>query len=260
MPGTKGDVVGRFPFGAPVLPRGTEVPDRAYSVLVLGAYPSALHVRWTPPGGYGRPVTALPVDNEPTPFWDGDSAETQAEFEQWRQQWFDPRWGSVTPAALNGPSGRDLVARWLAPLGYSREDAFITDCLPTARASDGVAARLADRYRPVVAGLGAPEVDLGQHPSENDIVTEALREEADRLTAQVRAVDPELVVTLGNAAARVLAGLGDERDLEARLRADSYGQERHVTIAGRTVPWQALVHPATPKAWAERHLAWAGTR
>jgi hypothetical protein len=180
--------MGRFPFGAPVLPRGTEVPDRAYPVLVLGAYPSALHVRWSPPAGYGRPVTALPVDNEPTPFWDGDSAETQALFEHWCHQWFDPKWG------------------------------------------------------------------------ENDIVTEALREEADRLTAQVQAADPELVVTLGNAAARVLATLGEQPDREAVLRADTYGQERQVTIASRTIPWQALVHPATTKAWAERHVAWQGTR
>src|SRR5687768_4385608 len=29
--------VGQFPFGAPVLPCGTELPDRLYPVLVLGA-------------------------------------------------------------------------------------------------------------------------------------------------------------------------------------------------------------------------------
>jgi hypothetical protein len=187
--------VGRFPFGAPVLPCGTQLPDRPYPVLVLGAYPSALHVRWTPPEGYGPAVAALPVDNEPTPFWDGDPPEAQHLFETWRKQWFDPAWGTVTPAALNGPSGRDLAARWLKPLGYTREQAFIADCLPTARASVGVATRLADRYAPVVTALGAPPAALGPHPSENHIVTEAAAEQVDRLTAQLIAADPKLVVT-----------------------------------------------------------------
>jgi uracil-DNA glycosylase len=252
-------VVGQFPFGAPVLPCGTELPDRAHPVLVLGAYPSALHVRWTPPYGYGPAVAALPVDNEPTPFWDGDPGETQELFEAWHKQWFDPAWGKVTPAALNGASGRDLAVRWLQPLGYNREQAFITDCLPTARASIGVVTRLADRYAPVVTALGAPAAALGPHPSENDIVTEAAAEHVDRLTAQLVAADPELVVTLGNAAARVLAALGGQPDQDAVLGAETYGRERQVDIAGRTFRWQALVHPATPKMWADRHLAWAAS-
>jgi hypothetical protein len=198
--------MGQFPFGAPLLPCGTDVPVRRYPVLLLGAYPSALHVRWTPPEGFGPPVVALPVDNEPTPFWDGVSAEVQSLFDRWHQNYFKPEWGTVTPAALNGSSGRDIADLWLRPLGLARQEAFITDCLPTARASDGVAKRLADRYAPVVAALGAPATDLEPHPSENAIVTEALGEHADRLTAQVVAADPEMVVTLGNAAARVLAG------------------------------------------------------
>jgi uracil-DNA glycosylase len=217
-------------------------------------------VRWTPPDGYGPAVAALPVDNEPTPFWDGDPDETQELFDAWHSQWFDPAWGTVTPAALNGPSGRDLAERWLRPLGYAREQAFVTDCLPTARASVGVATRLADRYAPVVTALGAPPAALGPHPSENDIVNEAAAEQVDRLTAQLGAAGPELVVTLGNAAARVLAALGGQPDNGAVLDADTYGRERQVVIAGKTLRWQALVHPATPRVWADRHLTWAASR
>jgi uracil-DNA glycosylase len=249
--------MGKFPFGAPVLPCGTDLPTQRYPVLLLGAYPSALHVRWTPPPGFGRPVVALPVDNEPTPFWDGESAEVQGLFDRWYQTYFKAEWGTVTPAALNGSSGRDIADLWLRPLGFTRQEAFITDCLPVARASDGVAKRLADRYAPVVAAFGAPATDLGPHPSENAIVTEAPGEHADRLIAQVIAADPEVLVTLGNAAARVLAGVGGEPGRQAVLRADSYGQERQVILGGRAFRWQALVHPATPLAWAERHRAWA---
>jgi hypothetical protein len=61
----------QFPFGAPVASMAVEPKDKS-PVFVLGAYPSALHVRWTPPAGAGhKPVQALAVDNEPWPFWDG---------------------------------------------------------------------------------------------------------------------------------------------------------------------------------------------
>jgi hypothetical protein len=42
-------------------------------LFVLGAYSSALHVRWTPPEQTKlRRIKALAVDNEPEPFWTGD--------------------------------------------------------------------------------------------------------------------------------------------------------------------------------------------
>jgi hypothetical protein len=78
----RGVHVAQFPFGAPVLACGTEMPTRQFPVLVLGAYPSALHVRWVPPEGYGRAVAALPVDNEPTPFWDGQQPSAQDQFQR----------------------------------------------------------------------------------------------------------------------------------------------------------------------------------
>lgn len=251
--------MGTFPFGAPVLDCGTDLPARRHPVVVLGAYPSALHVRWTPPPRFGAAVAALPVDNEPTPFWDGDPEQVAELFERWRNGYFNPDWGTVTPAALNGPSGRDLDERWLRPLDYERADAFITDCLPTARASVGAAHRLADRYTPVVEALGAPRAELGPHPSEDEIVKEALGEHADRLTAQILKAEPEVIITLGNAAARVIAGLAGQPQRDAVLRAEAYGQERHVTLKDRSFRWQPLVHPATPKVWADRHAAWAQT-
>ena len=61
--------LGIFPFGAPVQPCGSVLPDPCDAV-VLGAYPSAIHVRWVPPRASGlRPISALAVDNEPTVFW-----------------------------------------------------------------------------------------------------------------------------------------------------------------------------------------------
>lgn len=69
--GAAPDAIEVFPFGQPVLPRqpSTEEPREVY---LLGAYPSGLHVRWTPPAISGqdfRPIRALIADNEPVPFW-----------------------------------------------------------------------------------------------------------------------------------------------------------------------------------------------
>jgi uracil-DNA glycosylase len=245
----------RFPFGAPVVERGTDAPDGHRPVVVVGAYPSALHVRWSPPPGFGATVVALPVDNEPTPFWDGQPTEAQGLFDAWHQRYFDSRWGEVWTARLNGPSGQELESRWLRPFGYGRADAFITDCLTTARSSTGVARRLEDRYQRVVAELGAPTANLGHHPSENNIVQEALAEHSQRLVAQVSAAKPELVITLGNAAARVLGALSGS-PAGATLHVDTYGKDRHIRIAEVSCRWQALIHPAAPHIWQRRHEEW----
>lgn len=245
----------RFPFGAPIEPRGVEVPGRSFAVVVIGAYPSAFHVRWTPPNGFGPAVAALPVDNEPTPFWDGNREEVQALFIRWSREWFSPRWGTATPARLNGPSGRDLEARWLRPLGYDRDSAFITDCLTTARASTGVMRRLEDRYKPVVAALNAPPTELRPHPSERDIVVEALSDHSDRLRLQIERAAPALIITLGNAAARVLAGISSYSG-RPELVSGEYAHERHIEVADRTYRWRALIHPAAPDVWQRRHQRW----
>lgn len=98
--------VQRYPFGAPVTarPPSTQEPKR---VLILGAYPSALHVRWRPPGGLGRMVQALPVADEPTPFWDGADADERVR--RWQDDvGFERRWGRSMrrPASTDPPGSR----------------------------------------------------------------------------------------------------------------------------------------------------------
>jgi len=58
-----------YPFGTKVLACAASA-DSTVGYLSLGAYPSAFYIRWTPPSGY-RSIAAIPVDNEPTPFWNG---------------------------------------------------------------------------------------------------------------------------------------------------------------------------------------------
>jgi uracil-DNA glycosylase len=245
---------GTFPFGAPVRPCGVDLPTGAKAVLILGAYPSAFHVRWVPPEPW-KPITALPVDNEPTPFWDGDASDAERLFKDWKAEHFRDGWGSVSPAQLNGSSGAKLEELWLAPLGYSRDDAAIVDCLPLSRASVGVRKRQSDTYDPFARQAGAPTATLQEHPSESEIVREALSSQAERLIAQIEAARPELIVTLGNAGARVVAALDGQEEGTAVLDSSSYGRPRSLDRLG-SARWQALIHPAAPVSWRTRHKEW----
>ncbi len=70
-----------FILGKPVLPVRPAATDRR-KVFLIGAYPSALHVRKTH-RELSSPVAAIAVDNEPEPFWTGiDEAEKS---DAWRE-------------------------------------------------------------------------------------------------------------------------------------------------------------------------------
>lgn len=248
----------QFPFGAPVASMAVE-PKGKGPVFVLGAYPSALHVRWTPPAGAGqKPVQALAVDNEPWPFWDGvDERERVA---TWSERWFDDRLGVVVPAGqLNGSSGRWVRERVLMPLGARAEEAWITDCLDTYRASEGQRRRIADTYDRVAEEAGLPPAKLAGHPKENQIVREALNAQRPRLLRELEVVSPDLIVTLGRAAARVLSAL-PELEGEAELSLDDYGVFAPVAFRGRPARWVALVHPGAPTSWQAAHKHWVANQ
>lgn len=250
----------QFPFGRPVNPCAPS-GDGARKVFILGAYPSALHVRWTPPSGF-QPIAAVAVDNEPMPFWDG--ADQEALIESWKQrvEW-QPAWGTVTPAKkLNGPSGAWVRESVLAPLGFSRDQAWITDCLDTYRGSNAQTRALADRYAPFAAKFGRPLHVLGKHPSENAIVAEATAHHRVRLRSELRTASPELLVTLGNAALRVAAGLVEcaEGTPPMKLSPEGYGRKLAIRFEGRELTWLPLAHPAAPKPYQDAHRAWVTQR
>lgn len=246
-----------FPFGQPLLPREPSAsgPRPAF---ILGAYPSALHIRWTPPEGKG--VKALAVDNEPTPFWSGgDEAERVAAWKE-RVHYDEKRWGTAAPAGdLNGSTGQKLDTSILGPLGLTRADTWITDCLDTYRCGDEQAIRIFGRYNPFAHDRGLPLAILPEHPNENDIVSEAQRFHGKRLREEVRAASPDWVITLGNAALRVLTGLLDEVPASAPDRlipSDTYDQVLEVRLLGHNIRWLPLAHPAAPSDYRVAHEQW----
>lgn len=246
-----------FPFGVeatarPVFSRGK------CRALILGAYPSALHIRWTPPGG-GRTVVALPVDNEPEPFWDGKREE---EFiRRWQSEVaFKSEWGEIAPVGrLNGSSGDWVNRMVLEPLSLIRDRVWITDCLPDYRASTNVEKRILDTYNPFANQIGIPTANLKTHPSESEIVKEASGCHLDRLKRTITACDLPLIITLGNAALRtVRAILANPGSIPARLKPDSsYGRKLEIEASDiGPVSLLPLAHPAAPHRFQTRHELW----
>lgn len=250
-----------FPFGQPVLPRPASA-DGPRRCFLLGAYPSALHVRWAPPPGRYRPIRAVPVDNEPEPFWQG--ADQEQRVERWRAEvGFDRAWGTVAPAGeLNGSSGRWVDRQVLDPLGLTREEVWTTDCLTTYRRSVSVHARIQDTYNPFAGDVGLPAARLTEYPGEEDVVAEALAER-HRLLEELERARPEQVITLGRAALRVLGHLvevaGERPRLELRAMA-GYGRAVGIRIGDRPAVWLALAHPGAPPPYQTAHARWVEDR
>lgn len=258
MPDHESHRQGTFPFGRPVLPSppSTGARRRWY---VLGAYPSGLHVRWTTPASFERmSLAAMIVDNEPVPLWDGSDAGERTDAWMQAVEWQE-EWGSVLAVPRhNGPSGRWVDEHILQPFRLTRDDVCISDCLDTSRLTPGQARRLADTYDPVASALGLPECTLQPVPaSESAIVREAREGHLERLRGELRASGASKVVTLGNAALRVLREVVDVPAQEglSRLSHDGYGTSLRAAFEGHSIEWIPLVHPR----YGERHPEWAAT-
>jgi len=249
-------------FGRPVRAARPSADGRR-ELFILGAYPSALYVCWTAPA-LPRPIQAVAVDNEPEPFWTGDDEHER--IEQWqRDVSFRESWGRVSACGrLNGSSGRWVKEQVLSPLGAARSQAWITDCLDIYYESEQAAVHLEQpAVREAISRLGIRPRCLLPHPSEAAIVREALAAHAERLGAEIRTARPELIVTLGNAALRVLAALAESSEPRlGRLSPDlqTYGCVGRVQVDGRSVAWLPLAHPGAPGPYQRAHAAWVQSR
>jgi hypothetical protein len=190
-----------FPFGRPVKP-ARPTADGPRSVFILGAYPSAFHIHWTPPDPKRfRPIQAIAVDNEPWPFWDGQGEKDI--FERWKigLPW-RAEYGQARPAGrYNGSSGQKLRDRVLKPLRTDPKDAWITDCLDIYYVSTRLADRIEDTYNKVAdeSRRSLQRACLPSHPGEDRIV-ELAGAHLTRISDELKRCSAGLVITLGNAA------------------------------------------------------------
>jgi len=251
----------RFPFGQELHPLVQE-DTSPKKVFVLGVYASAVHARWKKDGKIL--CQALAVASEPRIFWDGDPQEARQIIERVA---IPPELGTLEPAGrqLNGPSAKVLDENILAPLGYTRPDAWLCDCLPETRLNPGQVKAIRERYEPLMEQYGLNPVTVPNRPA---VFCDETR--SRRITEELLRSRAELLVLLGdipiaqylNRVAEVPYGsLGEYVELYG------YGNATEAEIGGRTFRILPLAHPrqigalgAHSEKWNLLHRQWEQER
>jgi hypothetical protein len=269
-----------FPFGRLSTLRPPRRPTGPSRLFVLGVYPSALHVRWTPPAWAKSQlgidsIAALAVDNEPTVFWDG--ADATRHFDLWRAAvgFRDGdetgNWGHASPAG-NGTSGRPVLERVLKPLGVGVAETWFSDVVNRFFVKRGTAKKrqqadaISGSYTPFATELALPAAVLPERPRPEELIDLALREHRERIRSEIAEAKAPVVVTLGEEARRVLLALADHAEGSPTMALDrrrlsespkSYGAQGGIRIGDIDAAWHALVHPGQrSEVWKGWHDEW----
>lgn len=246
-----------YPFGEELKPLVQQ--DRTpKKVFVLGVYASAVHARWTK--GSETICAALAVASEPRIFWDGNPEEAAEIIGRIK---IPEEVGKLTPAGknLNGPSAKVLDEHILAPLGFSRKDAWLCDLLPETRLNDNQKKVIDDEYEKRRKEFGLNEVTIPIRPTEF-----CNSERCQEIVDEIEESKAELLVLLGdipiqqflNKVARVgFTSLQEYHDHYG------YGNPTDVVINGKTLKVLPLAHPRQigglgfhSKWWKKIHQGW----
>lgn len=269
---------GVFPFGRPSTARPARSPSGTADAFVLGVYPSALHVRWTPPawhaGDRAKAVGALAVDVEPIVFLAGRDPDPATLISEWKETvgfsdgddvGCD---GRVMGVHLNGSSGASVAIHTLEPLGLEPARVWMTDTIPWFLVKYGTATKreqgdvFDDVYNPYAKACGRPAAVMPRRPAPAALVAEAISNQATRLRNELLESGAPVIYTLGEEARQVLVGVADKvgGPPSKRLTVDDYGGVGDAVVEGRTVAWHALAHPGQrAHKWVRAHGLWTGT-
>ena len=226
-----------FPFGETVKPLVQE--DRTpKKVFVLGVYASAVHARWK--NGSNIKCHALAVASEPRIFWDGNPKEAAEIIGRIK---IPQEMGTLEPAdeKFNGPSAKVLDEHILAPLGFTRKDAWLCDLLPETRLNDGQDKAIKNIYNKYIIKYGLNEVTIPKRPSR---FCDSKR--CEEIVAELEESKAELLVLLGDIPIKqflnVVANV-NYKSLQEYKEHYGYGVRSDVTINGRHINVLPLAHP-----------------
>lgn len=246
-----------YPFGETVHPLVQQ--DRSpKQVFVLGVYASAVHAQWKKDN---RIVCrALAVASEPRIFWDGNPKEASEIISRIH---IPEEMGILEPAAshFNGPSAKVLDNHILAPLGFTRKDAWLCDLLPETRLNHSQVTVIRKEYAPEAKKYGLNEVTIPPRPSSFCDKSRSIE-----IVSELEESQAKLLVLLGDIPIRqFLNQVADVnyKNLQEYVEQHGYGIISQVTINGRTYQVLPLAHPRQigklgfhSEKWYQLHWNW----
>jgi hypothetical protein len=246
-----------FPFGQQ-LKLGKQQDRSPKKVFVLGVYSSAVHAAWYPADGT-PPCQALAVASEPYIFWNGENAADIIS-----KITVPPEVGHLEPADIkyNGSSGRVLDTLYLAPLGYSRTDAWLCDLVPHSFMNANQKTAIETSYNPVREKYSLPVASIPEKP-DNLIDANRLNE----ILAELEESHAETIILLGDEPIKwFLSKVSDckkTRLIDFGKDTKTYGFPHAVHINGKQYTVIPLAHvrqggslgPNTPE-WERLHTTW----
>jgi len=226
-----------FPFGQKLHPLIQE--DKSpKKVFVLGVYASAVHARWI---NNGKIICqALAVASEPRIFWDGNLVEAKNIISSIK---IPEELGKLEPAGknLNGPSAKVLNENILAPLGFTRENAWLCDCLPETRLNSSQAKVIREKYDPLIEKYQLNPVTIPLRPS-----SFCTKERSDEITEELFKSKADLLILLGDIPiGQYLKKVSDisYSTLGEYVELYGYGTRTKVTIKNKEFDVLPLAHP-----------------
>ena len=247
----------QYPFGEISHPLSQE--DRSpKKVFVLGVYASAVRARWVRNGEVI--CGALPVADEPRLFWDGNEDE---EKEIIGRIAIPGELGALEPLGnrVNGPSAKVLDEDILEPLGFTRDDAWLCDCLNEARLYPGEAKDIRDHYNPLIKDYDLNDVTIRKRPV---VFCDDMR--SREICEEIIESQAELLILLGDIAIGQFlhkAAKVPYRSLEDYCEEFGYGVRSQVTLRGKQIEVLPVAHPrqigvfgAYNEKWHQAHMEW----
>ena len=226
-----------FPFGEVVRPLVQQ--DRSpKKVFVLGVYASAVHARWKKDNKIV--CQALAVASEPRIFWDGNPDEAA---EIIRGIHIPEQMGTLEPAGahLNGPSAKVLDNQILAPLGFTRKDAWLCDLLPETRLNPNQFKIIQREYEPKARLFRLNEVTIPVRPT--NFCDKARSEE---IISELEESQAKTLILLGDIPIQQFlnrVAVVNYKSIQEYVDLYGYGNPSQTIINGKAYNILPLVHP-----------------
>jgi len=224
----------QFPFGEPlrILRQQDRTPKK---VFVLGVYASAVHAKWRSVQGITL-CDALAVASEPYIFWNGENAA-----EIISRINIPSEAGSLEPAndMYNGSSGRSLDELYLAPLGFSRDDAWLCDLVPHSYMNENQSNAINTHYIQIQNRYNLPTASIPEKP-----VTLTDEDRRNEIIAELEESGADTVILLGDDPIRWFLSFVSNcnKTRLAEFGKEIYGQQHSMIINGKTYTVIPLAH------------------